>query len=310
MWIERGFEGLQPGGPAALTIGAFDGVHRGHQALISRLVESAGEADLPALVVTFDPLPRQVFGRSEGSLLSGTEERLAQVEALGVDGTLLLTFDREFASTRASRFVTLLEEHLHVEQLLLGPDFALGYRQEGNVAFLQRAGQERGFDVEVVPHVVYEGAPIHSTRIRATLREGDLGQANAMLGRPYQLAGAVVGGERRGRKLGYPTANLAVPSERLLPAKGVYVCRARAGAQSWGAVLNLGHRPTFPEGRVTVEAHLLDFEGDLYGQDLHLEILGRLRSEREFPSEEALAAQIREDVRHARTRLAAESHGL
>lgn len=310
MWIKRGFEGLQPDGPAALTIGAFDGVHRGHQALISRLVECAQKEELPAVVVTFDPLPRQVFGSSEGALLSSLEERLKQIEALGVDGTLLLTFDREFASTRAAHFVTRLQEHLHVRQLLLGPDFALGYHQEGDVAFLQQAGRERGFEVEVVAHIFYEGAPIHSTRIRAALRKGDLSQANAMLGRPYQLAGAIVGGERRGRELGYPTANLAVPSERLLPAKGVYVCRARSGARSWGAVLNLGHRPTFPEERVTVEAHLLDFEGELYDQVLHLELLARLRPEREFPSEEALAAQIQEDVRHARTHLAAESQGL
>ena len=304
MWVERGFERLQLRSPSALTIGAFDGVHRGHQALISRLVQSAGEADLPALVVTFDPLPRQVFGRPGGSLLSSTEERLAQIEALGVDGTLLLTFDLEFASTRASRFVTLLEEHLRIAQLFLGPDFALGYRQEGNVAFLQRAGQERDFDVEVVPHIFYEGAPIHSSRIRSTLREGDVVRANAMLGRPYSLAGTVVHGEGRGRELDLPTANLRVPPERLLPAKGVYACRARAGAQHWGAVLNLGHRPTFPEERVTVEAHLLDFGGDLYDQVLHLDLLARLRPEKEFDSKEALVAQIREDVRQARALLA------
>ncbi|MFP4344094.1 MAG: bifunctional riboflavin kinase/FAD synthetase [Anaerolineales bacterium] len=306
MWVERGFEELRLRGPAALTIGAFDGVHRGHQALISRLVESAGEADLPALVVTFDPLPRQIFGRPEGSLLSSIEERLAQIEALGVDGTLLLTFDREFASTRASHFVTLLEERLRIAQLFLGPDFALGYQQEGDVAFLRQAGQERGFDVEVVPHVFYAGAPIHSSRIRAVLQAGDVVEARVMLGRPYSLGGTVVHGEGRGHELGLPTANLRVPPERLLPALGVYACRARTDAQSWGAVLNLGHRPTFPEERVTVEAHLLDFEGDLYDQALHLELLARLRSEREFDSEEALVTQIREDVRRARTRLATE----
>lgn len=303
MWVERGLDHFITPGPTALTIGAFDGVHRGHQQLIETLVSAAHMAGQQAVAMTFDPLPWQLFGRDNGNsgLLTTWEERLTLLAALGLDGVVILPFSREVAATPALEFVAALSRQLGLAALWAGPDFALGRGREGDIAFLQAAGTRLGFTVHVLPPLIWHGEPVRSSRIREALRRGDLDEANDCLGRPYRLSGTVAHGDGRGRRLGFPTANLSLPADRLLPAYGIYVCRAVTLQGTFGAVTNVGIRPTFDRQTPWVEAYLLDFAGDLYGQPLALDFLARLRSEMRFPSAEALVAQMREDAAQART---------
>lgn len=302
MWIERGLDHFITPGPTALTIGAFDGVHRGHQQLIETLVNTAHAAGQQAVAMTFDPLPWQLFGRGNGNggLLTTLEERLELLAALGLDGVVILPFSRAVAATPALEFVAALSRELGLAALWAGPDFALGRGREGDIAFLQAEGARSGFTVHVLPPLVWRGEPVRSSRIREALRRGDLDEANDCLGRPYRLSGTVAHGDERGRRLGFPTANLALPADRLLPAYGIYVCRAVTPLGTFSAVTNVGIRPTFDRQTPLVEAYLLDFAGDLYGQPLALDFLARLRPEMRFPSAEALVAQMHEDAAQAR----------
>lgn len=300
MWIEDKFEGLSKLRPAGLTIGGFDGVHRGHQALLRRLVEDAHKHSLEAIALTFDPLPRQVLGKKHNDLLTNLKDRTTYLANLGIDGVVVLPFNRDLAQTSAQDFVDMLAQHLELRVLWVGPDFTLGQSQEGDVRFLQQAGKEYGFRVHTVAPFLWQGKPVHSTRIRQALRKGDVVSANAMLGRPYHLLGKVVAGERRGRTLGFPTANLDIPPARLLPTNGIYVCRAHLARGTFGAVINVGTRPTFDEGIKTVEAHLLDFSADIYGEQMELKFLAYLRPERKFDKVETLVAQMQEDLAQAR----------
>ena len=307
MWIKRVDNKLTLTRDSGLTIGAFDGVHLGHQALIRRMVTGAHRGGMQAVVLTFDPLPRRVLGRGENGLLSTLDERMALLEPLGVDGVVVLPFDRETAATPAADFVALLVTRLALRGLWVGPDFALGHQQEGDVPFLRTMGTQYGFALHVFEeNVVWEGLPVRSSRIRRAVRAGDMRQANGCLGRPYRLAGVVVHGEQRGRRLGFPTANLALPAERLLPANGVYVCRAHLPSGSFAAITNVGTRPTFDHHPADVETHLLDFSADIYGELLRVDFLHRLRAERRFPSAAALVAQIRRDEIAARAFLSAD----
>lgn len=304
MWIERDLTQLNLPGPTALTIGAFDGVHRGHQALIRQLVTGARAGGMPAVVLTFDPLPRQVFSKAPPLLLSSLEERLTYLETLAPAGVVILPFSLEMADTSAQDFVTLLIHHLKLAALWTGPDFTLGRHRAGDLHFLRQAGTRLGFRVHTCEPFLWQGKPVHSTVIRRALLAGRLVEANELLGRPYRLAGTIVHGTHRGRTLGFPTANLNIPVERLLPAQGVYICRAQLAEETYGAVTNVGTRPTFDHGETTVEAHLLDFSRDIYGQRLRLDFLARLRPESKFASAHALSAQLRQDVAQARAWLA------
>ncbi len=280
----------------ALTVGAFDGVHLGHQALLRRLVEEAHGAGLQAVAVTFDPLPRRFLKRGDSSLLTDIEERIALLTSLGLDGVAVITFDERIRAMSAEAFVRALLTRWSLVQLWVGPDFALGYNREGDIAHLRELGRRLGFTLHLFDTVItWQGAPVRSSRIRRALREGNLDEANGCLGRPYRLSGTVIHGEQRGRTLGFPTANLELPPERLLPANGVYVCRAHLERGSFGAVTNVGVRPTFDHHTPLVEAHLLDFSADIYGETLQLDFLHRLRAERRFPSVDALVAQIQRD---------------
>jgi riboflavin kinase/FMN adenylyltransferase len=196
--------------------------------------------------------------------------------------------------------VGALLQYLRLVEVWGGPDFALGHRREGNVPFLRRLGAERGFGVHVVEPLTWDGELVSSSRVRAALREGDIEQTTGCLGRPYRLAGTVVSGDGRGRGLGIPTANLSLSPERLIPASGIYACRAHTeGAGTHPAAVNVGTRPTFDGGAVTVEAHLIDFEADLYGQALALDFIARLRDEVAFSGAEALMAQMQKDIAQA-----------
>jgi riboflavin kinase/FMN adenylyltransferase len=296
---------------SCLTIGAFDGVHRGHQALIGEMVAHAGAAGKAAAVVTFFPHPSVVLrGRRPSFYLTTPEEKAEALRALAVDALVTHPFSHEVAAIRAADFVDRLLAHARLSELWCGEDFALGHNREGTVEFLRAEGQRKGFDVVVVPPTLIDGEVISSTRIRQTLRDGAVEQAARYLGRPFHLSGQVVEGAKRGRQLGIPTANLAVWDEHAVPAVGVYACRAGAGGHGLDgraqAVVNIGFRPTFEggEARPVVEAHLLDFAGDLYGQTMRLEFIARLRPEQKFPGVEALLAQIRQDIVQARQILA------
>lgn len=301
MWVENEFTDVHGAQGTAITIGAFDGVHRGHATLIRRMVAESQHQGLVPLVVTFDPLPGQVLQPETYRLLMSPDERLAHMAALGVQGAVVLPFDRAYMETPAEDFVTRLVRHLRMRGLWVGPDFALGRGRRGNVAFLRSAGLTHHFDVHVFEETIrWMGKPVRSSRIRAALREGDITIANGCLGYPYRLSGTIGHGDRRGRELGFPTANLSVPPNRLLPANGVYVCSAHLPDGHYAAITNVGTRPTFDNGHRTVEAYLLDFAGDVYGARMHLDFLERLRPELRFTSVEALITQMERDEAAAR----------
>jgi riboflavin kinase/FMN adenylyltransferase len=288
---------------SAMTIGAFDGVHRGHQALIGEMAAEAQATGRAAVVLTFFPHPSVVLrGRRPSFYLSSPEEKAGYLSELGVDAAVTHPFNRAVSEIRASDFVERLLTYARLDELWCGSDFVLGHNREGTVEFLQAEGQRRGFRVRVMPPVLIDGEVISSTRIRQTLRDGAVEQAARYLGRPFRLSGQVVEGAKRGRQLGIPTANLAISEERATPALGVYACLA--GAPDWRgqAVVNIGFRPTFEggEARPTVEAHLLDFSGDLYGKTVSLDFVARLRPEIKFPGVDALLAQIQRDILEAK----------
>jgi len=301
MWIEYGISHLKYLTPKALTIGAFDGVHLGHQALIRTMVKAAGLQDMESVVLTFHPLPRQVLHRGEHKLLSTLEERLTLIGKLHVDGTIVLPFHHELMTSTARDFIAQLVKHVKPGGLWVGPDFRFGKDREGDLQFLNTAGKHYGFDIHIFRETVcWNDEPVHSSRIRRTLLTGNLDEVNGCLGRPYFLQGTVGHGEKRGRTLGFPTANLILPEERMLPANGVYIAQAWLGSSGYKSLVNVGTRPTFNHHPTTVEAYLLDFSGDIYDAELRVEFLHLLRSEMKFSTADALVAQMRDDESKAR----------
>jgi riboflavin kinase / FMN adenylyltransferase len=291
---------------AWLTIGSFDGVHRGHQEIIRQLTAGAHEQHAPAVVLTFFPHPAMVLrGQTGPFYLTTPDERAALLGSLGVDVVITQAFDRNFSNTSARDFLVMLKDRLDVRHLCVGPDFALGRGREGDVTLLTKLGPELGYTLKVFSPVEISGQVISSTRIRSLLTEGNVSMVEQLLGRPYRVTGEIIRGDGRGRTIGIPTANLAVWQEQLLPAVGVYACRAWVDGRPWAAAANLGVRPTF-EGTATlsVEAHLLDFDGDLYGRRLSLDFETRLRGEQKFPSVQALISQIQADIVQARSLIA------
>jgi riboflavin kinase / FMN adenylyltransferase len=290
-----------------VAIGGFDGVHLGHRALIAGLVTRARNSGGQAVVLTFYPHPSVVLrGPQKSFYLTTPAEKAEYLAELGVDVLVTHRFDSQLVNMSAAEFVDRLVRFANMAELWCGPDFALGHKRQGNVEYLREAGTEYGFSVRVIEPVIMDGAAVSSTRIRQVLHDGAVEQAAVLLGRPYQLAGDVVQGAQRGRKLGIPTANLAVWEERLVPAVGVYACHAHYAGGRAQAVINIGFRPTFDgaQAQPVVEAHLLDFAGDLYHSEIRLDFIARLRSEMKFPGVDALLAQIRSDIVRARELLA------
>ncbi len=290
-----------------VTIGNFDGVHRGHRHLIGQIVRRAKELDADAAVLTFEPHPLKVLRPDmEIRRLNSPEERAEMVASLGVDLLVTYPFTPEVAAMSAREFVSMLRDRLRMVELWIGPDFALGRNREGDARRLRELGKELGFAVHQFAPFVWHGHVVHSSGIRAHVAEGDVEAAGDLLGRPYSIAGEVVPGDGRGKSIGVPTANLDLCGGRLLPGDGVYAAWATVGDGSrYPAVVNVGRRPTFDGGEVTVEAHLLDFRGDIYGWEMLLEFHKRLRGERKFPGVEALVAQIHRDIESAREVLGA-----
>jgi len=293
---------------AWLTIGSFDGVHLGHQEIIREMTAGAHQAGAPAVVVAFYPHPAAVLGKRQGAFyLSSPEERAAYLRDLGVDLVVSHPFNREISTLTARQFMEHMVAHLAPSHLFVGHDFALGRGREGNIQRLKELGEELGYTVHSFAPITRAGTAVSSSLIRQALQEGDVERAGRFLGRPYSFDGEVVAGDGRGRSIGIPTANLDVWPERVVPKTGVYVCQAQVGNEVFGAVTNIGLRPTFESGEVTsrVEAHLLDFERDLYGEKIRLSFLARLRAEQKFSGVETLIAQIHADIRQARERLQA-----
>jgi riboflavin kinase/FMN adenylyltransferase len=281
-----------------LTIGVFDGVHRGHQEIIGALTAGARSEGSPSAVVTFWPHPATVLGRGTLRCLTTDDERAQLLASLGVDVVITHRFDAQVAATSARDFVASLQERVEFRHLLIGYDFALGKDREGNRGRLTEIGRELNFSVQVIPALGDESGVISSTEIRKLVAIGDVAEAAKLLGRPYGLGGPVVHGDNRGANLGFPTANIDYPHEKILPLNGVYACWASVDGQRHAAAINVGVRPQFHDGaRIPlVEAHLLDFQRQIYGRDVQLEFISRLRDERKFESVPALVKQMRRDV--------------
>ncbi len=283
--------------PSVVTIGVFDGVHRGHQHLIRRLVEEARATRRLAVAITFFPHPDIVLRGLSGRYYLTTPEQKAQLLGeLGVDAVITLPFDDTFRHTRAEAFVQMMREHLNLSTLWVGSDFAMGYQREGNVPFLREQGAAKGFDVHVIDLIVSDSEAISSTSIRDALQNGQVEQARDWLGRAYSVTGTVIRGEQRGRTIGFPTANIDVWDELVIPGNGVYAGWATVGDERFMAMTNVGTRPTFAGQGVTVEAYLLDFDRDIYGQELTVTFEAHLRPELRFDGIQALIAQIHADV--------------
>jgi riboflavin kinase/FMN adenylyltransferase len=307
MQIEAELAGFAPSQETVLTIGVFDGVHLGHQQLIDYLKRQALVRDYLPGVVTFRNHPLEVLSpHTHLPRLTSLEERIRLLQKLGIELIVPLSFTPELAQLSARDFVALLQKHLKMRGLVIGPDFALGRDREGDLSVLHSLGKERGFWVDVVPPKVINGEVVSSTSIRQALAKGDTTKIKRLLGRPHALIGQVGHGAERGRQLGFPTANLEINSSQALPSDGVYATKAHVAGHSYPSVTNIGTRPTFGEGERTVEVYLLDFEGRLYSQEIRVELIEQLRAEKRFSSPEELKNQISRDVQQARSILKRE----
>lgn len=290
-----------------LALGNFDGVHRGHRRLIKNVVQKARGKGRPAVVITFAPHPVQVLEARSPGLLTSIKRKAELIAALGVDYLFIIPFTKELAALEPETFVrSILWSHFQPQLVAVGFNFTFGCRGSGSPALLQKLGKELGYELEVMAPVTYKGVTVSSTVIRNALEQGDIELARTLLGYWPLLEGRVVAGDQRGRQLGFPTANLAIPAEMKLPACGVYACLARIqGGQVWEAMVNIGRHPTFTTALSTkVEAHLIDFKGDLYGQEMELELRAFLRPEHKFNSSKELIAKLVEDKNKTRLLLA------
>jgi riboflavin kinase/FMN adenylyltransferase len=286
-----------PKEPVHLAIGVFDGVHLGHRALIAHLVRGAREQHAAAVAATFDPLPIQVLASgAPASALSDISERVRLLREAGADAVVVFRFDEAFAKLSADEFVDRVRGACDIRRIVVGPDFHFGRRAEGDVEKLRARGKKDGFVVDVMAPIEIDGTIVSSTRIRNLLLAGDVEAAARPLGRPYSVRGRVVHGAKRGRALGFPTINLALPKEHLLPRDGIYAVWAEMGEGRFKAAASLGVRPTFGGGERVLEAYLLDFSGELYGEEVEVAFVKRLRDEIAFASPAELSAQIARDV--------------
>lgn len=286
-----------------LTIGVFDGVHRGHQEIIRRLTAGAHEAGVPAVVLTFDPHPAKFFGRREIKLLTLPDERAELLGSLGVDVVITHAFDQDVANTSAFDFMHQVKSRLGFGHLILGYDSTVGKNREGNAARLREIGEELGYTVEVVPALSDESGVISSTEIRKLIEVGNVSEATRLMGHSYSLHGPVIHGDARGRTIDVPTANIGYSHEdKMIPANGIYACWAYLNGQKYQAATNIGVNPTFtPDKQIpNVEAHLLDFKREIYDADMQLEFIARLRNELRFDSVSELLEQIWKDIAQTR----------
>jgi riboflavin kinase/FMN adenylyltransferase len=298
MEIEQELANIGPQGETLLTIGVFDGVHAGHRYLLETLQQQAAEKNLLSGVVTFNPHPQSVLHPHNQLLwLSDPEDRVKSLQKLGINLVAVLTFTPEVAQLSAQEFTSLVKKHLRMRSIMVGPDFTLGRGQEGNIHLLRALGREMKFSVEVIPPYTINGEVVSSTLIRQALTQGDMGKVRRLMGHYFQIGGKVIASDRRGRILGFPTANLDIKPQQALPGNGIYATITQVDDKQFPSATNIGTRPTFGEGEKNVETHLLNYKGDLYGKEIRVEFMQKLRDEQRFPSSEELKAQIRKDIR-------------
>jgi riboflavin kinase/FMN adenylyltransferase len=302
MQVIRDLTTLTPDVPMALTVGVFDGLHRGHQHLMQQTAQAATELGGKAGMVTFWPHPLEVLHpERQVRYLTMLDEKVDLLAALGqLDLVVVLPFTSTLAGTSAGEFVDLLQNHLALQVLVEGADFVFGHNREGNMAFLGAYGQAHGFTVQTIDLQLADEQRISSTSIRTLLADGQVEGARALLGRPYSARGLVVQGDQRGRLLGFPTANLAIDPKKILPADGVYAVRVYVDDMLYAGAMNIGVRPTVDGTKHISEVHVLDVQRDFYGKTLEVQFIARLRGERRFAGVEALQAQIAADVQQAR----------
>jgi len=305
----RELQRIAPGRPSAVTIGVFDGVHRGHRHLVAALLEEARRESLAAVAITFHPHPRTVLRLGVPiTYLTSLEERVELLQSLGLDAVGVLAFTSELAQLEPREFLGLLKDELDMRLLLVGPDFAFGRNRAGTREVSREIGEKLGFRVEVASMLDGGGEKVGSTAVREALAKGDVSRVTQLLGRPVSLRGPVVEGDKRGRELGFPTANIALGLDHALPAYGIYVSRAYVRETAYEACTSIGVRPTFDsDEEPTVEAFILDFDGGVYGEELRIDLLERLRGEERFESAEELTAQMHKDVDQTRDYF--RSHG-
>jgi len=287
---------------AFITIGNFDGVHLGHRFIFQKLILEARKENRKALLVTFVPHPKMLLHpeRRPFYLLTTIEEKIKLLEALGLDALILIPFTLEYAQTTAESFILdVLWKNLQVRKIFIGHDYSFGKDKRGNEDMLTAFGKKLGFDVAVINAVAVGDTVISSTRIRAAILEGDVKTAAMLLGRPYNVSGTVIEGKRRGAALGFPTANIK-PNKELLPAKGVYAAIVNLDGKRYNGALSIGLNPTFGDVQLSMEAHLMDFSGDIYGKYVDVLFIERIREERKFPGPEMLSLQIKKDAEEAR----------
>jgi riboflavin kinase/FMN adenylyltransferase len=301
MQVEEELARLSPRKDTVLTIGVFDGVHLGHKYLISQLKEHARQQGLLSGVITFHRHPVALLSsRTTLPYLTDLATRNSLLKNEGVDYVIVLSFARELAQLSARDFVIMLKKYLRMRGLLVGTDFALGRNREGNIATLRKLGQEMDFSVTVVPPIMIDGRVVSSTSIRNALAKGDTESVLNLTGRPFSLHGHIISGTGRGQGLGFPTANLDIDPQQALPEDGVYATRAYIDKKAYKSMTNIGQNPTFGGTKRTVEVYILDYHDNLYGRELKIDIIKRLRRERKFDTAQQLEKQIAEDVKQGR----------
>ena len=284
-----------------LFFGVFDGVHLGHKYLISQLKQHAKQQNLLSGVVTFRRHPQEALSpQTKLPCLINLTQRTNLLKNEGVEAVITLSFTREVARLSARQFVSLLQKYLRMQGLVIGPDFALGQNREGNTNALRTLGQDMNFSVTVIPPVMINGELVSSTAIRNALADGDMKRVLSLTGRYFSVRGRVITGAHRGMQLGFPTANLELDPEQALPIDGVYATWAYVDNRAYQSMTNIGERPTFGTNQRTVEVHILDYHGDLYDQELKIDIIERLRGEKQFSTAEELKKQIAEDINQGR----------
>jgi riboflavin kinase/FMN adenylyltransferase len=296
---------------AWLTIGSFDGIHLGHQAILTRIIRGAHKKGEPAVALTFHPHPSIVLGKRSGSIYLNTPEEKADfLSQMGLDILVVHPFNHEISNLTAREFISRLQKSLKFRYLCVGSDFAIGHNREGGLAALHLLGEELNFHLIVLEPIKIAGREVSSSWVREALASGDMATVQRLLGRPYHVSGEVIHGDNRGRALGFPTANLNIWSERILPKTGVYAGWVHINGENVPAVTNVGYRPTFENQstRPQVETHLLDFEGDIYHRTISISFLAHLRDEQRFANSQQLVQQVREDIRIAREILEVTDH--
>jgi riboflavin kinase / FMN adenylyltransferase len=308
MEIEQELASVTPQGETLLAIGVFDGVHAGHRYLLKQLQKRAAEKHLLSGVLTFNPHPQSVLHPDDQlPWLSNLEDRVTTLQQLGVNIVAVLTFTPELAQLTAQDFMSLLKKYLKMRGIMVGPDFALGRGGKGNISLLRTLGNQMEFSVEVIPPYTINGELVSSTLIRQALIQGDMKRVEKLMGHHFYLRGKVITSDKRGRALGFPTANLESKPQQALPNNGIYATITHVDGKQFPSATNIGTRPTFGEGRKMVENHLLNYKGNLYSKEIRVEFVQKLRDEKRFASSEELKTQIEKDVRKVQALLAKDA---